>query len=320
VSADKFQSKGENEMKQKLMLLLLAIVTSLVMTGAVVAQEETPAQTTATTIMDVVESDERLTTFQTLVEAAVLADNLNEDGPFTVFAPTNEAFAAFEAMAEESGMNVTDVLLYHVANGSYKAAALQGRSNLPTLAGERLYFKSTEDTITINQMATVTLADIQTTNGVIHIIDHVLLPSTVENGNPGVTIMDVLAEDGRFETLISLLNAANFDQTLNNANDTFTLFAPTDEAFAALPDSTIENWMADPDGELSTILSYHIVGDALHSDQVANDNFSPPWEGRPIIGRFNDEDGLFVNGRSMIASDILASNGTIHAVDELLIQ
>lgn len=305
-------------MKRKLILLLLALVTSLVITGAVAAQEETPTQA-ATTIMDVVETDERLTTFQTLVEAAILADNLNQDGPFTVFAPTDEAFAAFEAMREESGLNLTDVLLYHVVNGRYNAAALTARSNLPTLAGERLYFNDVDDTMKINQMATISVADIQTSNGIVHIIDHVLLPTTVQNGNAEATIMDVLAEDGRFETLTSLLTTAGLDDMLNNPNDTFTLFAPTDEAFADASDSLLEKWTADPEGELNTILTYHIVGDVLYSDQIANDDYIPTWEGRPLRVTFDEQDGLFLNGQSLATPDMLAANGAIHAVDAVLV-
>jgi len=306
-------------MKRKLILLLLAIVTSLVIAGAAAAQEETPSQTSVTTIMDVVESDERLTTFKALVEAAILADNLNEDGPFTVFAPTNEAFAAFEEIAAASGLNMTDVLLYHVVNGQYNAAALAGRSSLTTLEGEHLFFNSTDDALSINQAATVAIADIQTSNGVLHIIDRVLLPSTVQKGNPGATIMDVLAEDGRFETFINLLTTANLDEMLNNTNDSFTVFAPTDEAFARAPESLIEFWTADPEGELNTILTYHIVGDALRSNQIATDTYIPTWEGRPLIVTFNDEDGLRLNGRSFVTADIMAANGVIHAVDAALI-
>lgn len=308
-------------MKQKIMLLIMALVTSLAITGVVLAQDEAPVQANPTTVMDVIESDERLTTFQTLAEAVVLADNLNEDGPFTVFAPTNEAFAAFEAMAEESDsdLDLTDILLYHVVNGRYPAAALMGRSNLPTLAGERLYFKSTDGTISINQMATVSVADIQTSNGVIHIIDHVLMPTAVQKGNAGATIMDVLAEDGRFETLIDLLTTAGLDEVLNNANDTFTLFAPTDEAFALAPQSLLDTWKADPEGQLNTILTYHLVGDALHSDQIANDDFIPTWEGRPLIVTYNEEDGLSLRGRHLVTPDMLAANGIIHAVDAVLI-
>jgi uncharacterized surface protein with fasciclin (FAS1) repeats len=269
--------------------------------------------------MDVIETDERLTDFQILVEAALLADNLDQDGPFTVFAPTDDAFAAFEAMAEESGVDVTDMLLYHVVNGSYNTEALAGRSSLPTLEGERLFFRSTDETVGINQAATVAVADIQTSNGVLHIIDHVLLPSTVQVGNPGVTIMEVLAEDGRFETLINLINSANLDDMLNDANASFTLFAPTDEAFAAAPESLLEEWTADPEGELTTILTYHIVGDPLRSHQIANDTFIPTWEGRPLIVTFDEEDGLRLNGRNLATLDMMAANGIIHAVNEVLL-
>jgi transforming growth factor-beta-induced protein len=303
-------------MKRKIILLLIALVTSLAFTGIVAAQEETPTRATATTIMNVVETDERLTTFKTLVEAAALADNLNEDGPFTVFAPTDEAFAAF---SQESGMNLTNILLYHVVNGNYNAAAVAGRSNLPTLSGERLYFNNVDETLSINQIATISVADIRTSNGIIHIIDRVLLPSAVQVGNAGVTIMEVLAEDGRFETLINLLTAAGLDDTLNNTNDTFTLFAPTDEAFAAAPDFLVEKWTADPEGELNTILSYHIVGDPLYSDQIANDDYIPTWEGRPLIVTFDEQDGLLLNHQSLATADMLASNGIIHAVSEVLV-
>ena len=115
------------------------------------------------------------------------------------------------------------------------------------------------------------------------------------------------------------LDSANLQNMLNNTGETFTLFAPTDDAFDAAPDFLIDKWTADPEGELRTILSYHVVGDSLYSDQIANDDYIPTWEGRALRVSYDETDGLFLNGETISTPDIQASNGVIHATNGVLV-
>lgn len=306
-------------------LLALGLVVSA---GSVGAQEEEPqtqTQTTETqTVYDVIQSEPRLEAFEILVEAAALADNLDQDGPFTVFAPADEAWAAFGEMAPESEASLTQILLYHVLNGEYMASTAAGRRALPTLAGEHLFFDDKGEAVILNETAKVIRTDIQAANGVVHVIDAVV-PLPEENslfaskqGSPEATIAQVLATDGRFETFLSLAEQAGLVELLENAGANYTLFAPTDEAFVAAPQELVEQWRSDPQGELQTILSYHIVGDRLGINQVATDGHIPTLEGRSLAVT-SDEEGIYLNGRPIQSANILATNGVIHVVDEVIL-
>lgn len=195
-------------------------------------QAQTPP-TTKQTVYDILQSEPSLASFKTLVEAAALHDNLQQDGPFTVFAPTNEAWAAFEAMAAGTDTTMTDILLRHVLNGEYPAAAIHGRRALPTLAGGYLFFNAAGPSsvdaapnadvrlaaganagLTINETVNVVRADIQASNGVVHVIDAVI-PTPEANslfastqGSPDASAAQVLAIDGRFDTFLSLAEQA----------------------------------------------------------------------------------------------------------------
>jgi uncharacterized surface protein with fasciclin (FAS1) repeats len=306
--------------RKSILLLVTLLVLGLTSSaGVVAAQGETPG-----TVYDVIESDARLESFETLVKAAALDDNLAQDGPFTVFAPTNEAWAAFEAMEAETGTTMTQILLYHVTNGEYTVSRLAEHKTLSTLSEERLLFNVKDETIVLNDTTEVITTDIRASNGVVHIIDtvmtlpegHSLLASKL--GSPEDAIAQVLAEDGRFETFLWLSEQAGLMEQLENRGVNYTLFAPTDEAFAAVPQELMEKWMSDPQGELKTVLSYHLVGDQLGINQIATDNYIPTLEGRPLIVATDEEVRVYVNGRPIQSFNILAANGVIHVVNEVL--
>jgi uncharacterized surface protein with fasciclin (FAS1) repeats len=177
----------------------------------------------------------------------------------------------------------------------------------------------------INESVPVASADIQASNGVVHIIDTVLsFPegNTIEAsdlGSPDKTIVDVLAEDGRFETLVSLLEQAGLSDALQNSSGNYTLFAPTDEAFASADPELVEEWTSDPEGALNTILSYHVVNDRLTINQIANDDYLPTMEGRAIVVDIDEFVRVYLNGRPVQSFNILADNGIIHVVDEVIL-
>ena len=161
-------------MKKVIGMLVLALVLTVSF-----AQEEMG------TIVDVAAADEQFSTLVTALEAAGLVETLSGEGPFTVFAPTN---AAFEQVADLEGLlaqpeTLRNILLYHVVPGEVMAADIAGLEMTPTALSEEstLEFAIDGDTVMVYD-ATVTTADIQASNGVIHVIDSVLLPGADEMG------------------------------------------------------------------------------------------------------------------------------------------
>lgn len=142
------------------------------------------------TIVEIAAGDDRFTTLVAAVGAAGLAETLSGPGPFTVFAPTNDAFAALPAgtvetlLKPENKGQLTDILLYHVDDRNLTAAGIPAGSNFfkPVLASQRLCITKSGGAVTIGdgtgEVATVIVADIVADNGVIHVIDKVLLPGT----------------------------------------------------------------------------------------------------------------------------------------------
>ena len=268
------------------------------------------------TIVDIAVSDENFSTLVTALDAAGLVETLQGEGPFTVFAPTNDAFEALPEGALDALLDdteaLTDVLLYHVADGKAMAAdvvELDGQK-VETLLGQYLDIMIDGDVVMVDN-AIVTVADIEATNGVIHVIDVVLLPETR-------TIVDIAVEDGRFTTLVTALQAADLVEALQGEGP-FTVFAPTDDAFAALPDGTLDSLLADTDA-LTKVLLYHVVDGKVMAAQVVE------LDGQEVETLSGDNvmviimDGTVkINDAQVIIADIEASNGVIHVIDAVLV-
>ena len=304
-------------MKKGFTLLLAVLLLSLLAaTGPVAAQN-------GATIYDIARSNGDFEQLTAAVEQAGLAGTLDSSGPFTVFAPTDDAFAAFAASGIDPEATLENILLYHVVPGTYTAENVVGRDSLPTVFGESIDVEVVDGAVVLDGRATVVATDIQASNGVIHVIDAVLAPpvnaldlSTA--GDPDMTIAEIAAADGRFDTLLAALNAAGLAQTFANPGD-YTVFAPTDAAFAALPAGTVEALLADPAGDLTTILLYHVVGDSLSINQIANDDFIPTLEGRPLRVTTDDSFNVSVDGAQIQLFNIRASNGVIHVIDSVMV-
>lgn len=287
------------------------------------AQTETQTQTTQSqSLMAMIRNNDQLNDFETLVQAVGLADNLDNDGPFTVFAPTDAALANLETVAANTNVSVTDILLYHIVNGSYNGQTVANRSTLTTLMGENVDIAVNAGSVSLNDRAGLVTTDIQADNGTLHIIDTVLLPPensifTSAEGSREDTLRMVLEEDGRFTTLLSLLQTADLGLDLDNPTLDYTIFAPTDAAFAQLSDELMEQLMNEPQ-TLEAILSYHVVGDSLSINQIATDDYIPTLEGRPLIVSTDASNNVSLNGTPIQNFNIVASNGVIHAVDTVL--
>jgi uncharacterized surface protein with fasciclin (FAS1) repeats len=304
-------------MKKGFTLLLAVLLLSLVaVTGPVAAQN-------GATIYDIARTSGDFEQLTAAVEQAGLAGTLDGPGPFTVYAPTDDAFAAFAASGIDPEATLQNILLYHVTAGAYTAENVVSRDSLPTVFGESIDVEIVDGAVVLDGRATVVATDIQASNGVIHVIDAVLAPpvnaldlSTA--GDPDMTIAEIAAADGRFDTLLAALDAAGLAQTFANPGD-YTVFAPTDAAFAALPAGTVEALLADPAGDLTTILLYHVVGDSLSINQIANDDFIPTLEGRPLRVTTDDSFNVSVDGAQIQLFNIRASNGVIHVIDSVMI-
>jgi transforming growth factor-beta-induced protein len=261
---------------------------------------------------DIVDTAVAAGSFNTLVaavKAAGLAEALKGEGPFTVFAPTDEAFAKLPEGTVEGLLNdlpkLRSILKYHVVAGSVDAAQVAKLSSAETLLGQSLSLR-TQSGVQVDN-AKVTAADIRCRNGIIHVIDTVLLPKD--------DIVDVAAKAGSFNTLLAALNAADLNDTLRGQGP-LTVFAPTDEAFAKLPAGTVEALLNDIP-RLRSILTYHVVPSKVLAADVVRLDEAKTVQGSKV--RIDTSSGVRINNAQVVKTDINAANGVIHVIDEVLL-
>ena len=277
-------------------------------------------------IVDLALASPDLTTLVTALQAADLVGALaDEDALFTVFAPTDEAFAALGEDAIAALLADTDaltnVLLYHVVAGaavdSIDATALYGQ--MVTMLNEADVAIDIRDGELYINDSKVIIKDIPATNGIIHVIDMVLIPESEEAAEPTGTIVDIALADPQFSTLVTALEAADLVSTLADETAVFTVFAPTDDAFALLGTDTINSLLADVP-TLTNILTYHVIG-----DQAVDAATATSLDGSDVEMLNGDtvsvsvQDGkLYINDSAVIAADVVATNGVIHVIDAVL--
>jgi uncharacterized surface protein with fasciclin (FAS1) repeats len=279
----------------------------------------TMAEVMEKTIVDVATEAGAFSTLLTAVEAAGLVETLQGDGPFTVFAPTDEAFAALPEGTLEGLLADTEalkqVLLYHVVSGRVMAADVVGLEAAASVQGEEIAISVDGGAVMVNG-ANVVTTDIEASNGVIHVIDAVILPPSMSEAEAMADIVGTAQAAGSFSTLLAAVEAAGLTETLQGEGP-FTVFAPTDEAFAALGQETIDALLADPE-RLSQILLYHVVAGEVLAADVAGLSAATSVQGEDISIRV--EDGkVFVNDAQVVTTDITTSNGVIHVIDAVIL-
>ncbi|MGX1930711.1 fasciclin domain-containing protein [Flagellimonas sp. 2504JD4-2] len=261
---------------------------------------------------------------QSLVAALTAANGdlptvLRGEGPFTVLAPTDEAFATFLDGAELGDIPVevlTNVLLNHVISGALFKADLDGlgsgySNTLATGAGDQnmSIFFDTSDGVTFNGVSSVDTPDVKALNGVVHVVDAVIdLPNIVDHAvaNPNLTSLVAALTDGGNTTFTDLLSDEGQD---------FTVFAPVNTAFDAFTNPN--------SNDLNAILSNHVIaGAAAFSSGLTNSyvNTVAEFDTNENLSLYiNTDDGVKLNGSSNVAiADIVATNGVIHAVDAVI--
>lgn len=308
--------------------LMVGLLATLVLTACAPVATPAPASTpmplepTAApqTIVDIAVADGRFTTLVAAVQAADLVDTLSSDGPFTVFAPTDAAFAKLPAgtlddlLKPENKQMLTDILLYHVVSGNVLAADVANLTEAQTVLGKNVAVKVDGGKVFIND-AEVILTNIQASNGVIHVIDTVILPPAEEKA---MDIVDIAAADGRFTTLVAAVEAAGLAETLKGEGP-FTVFAPTDEAFAKLPAGTVEDLLKPENKQqLTDILLYHVLPAKVMSAEVTDGLIADSALGTSVFFKL-DMGNAFINEAQIVITDIEASNGVIHVIDTVLL-
>ena len=308
--------------------LMVGLFATLVLAACAPVATPAPASTpmplepTAApqTIVDIAVADGRFTTLVAAVQAAGLVDTLSSDGPFTVFAPTDAAFAKLPAgtiedlLKPENKQMLTDILLYHVVAGKVLAADVANLTEAQTVLGKNVAVKVDGGKVFIND-AEVILTDIQASNGVIHVIDTVILPPAEETA---MDIVDIAAADGRFTTLVAAVEAAGLAETLKGEGP-FTVFAPTDDAFAKLPAGTVEDLLKPENKQqLADILLYHVLPGKVMSAAVTDGLITDSALGTSVFFKL-DMGKAFINEAQIVITDIEASNGVIHMIDTVLL-
>ena len=294
-------------MNNRVATLTILVIASLLLSPVVVADDTQDIPTNA----------QNTGVHDSLVAAlshAELVSALQADGPFTVFAPTDDAFAAagidlatFDT--EEENATLADILLYHVVSGEVTASAVNDGMNAEALNGDDLSFTVTDGVVMVND-ATVTSADVMASNGVIHVIDKVLMPPADLGDIPTVA-----QGTGIHTSLVAAVTQADLVATLQG-DGPFTVFAPTDDAFAA---AGIDLEALDTDegkAALTDILLYHVVAGEVPSSAVTDGLVAAAVNGDDLS--FTVGDSVMVNDATVVLADVPASNGVIHVIDKVL--
>lgn len=332
---------------------LLVVVMVLILVVPVVS-----ADMHEDTIVDIAVADGRFTTLVAAVTYAGLAEALS-GGEWTVFAPTDEAFAKLGLNADNiedafSKEEITDILLYHALDSKVDSAAALGMLGDITMAnGQKAGLKEFDGDLYVNDDSKVIIADIFGSNGIIHVVDTVILgpwprdeaeEAPVAEETPvaeevavgggtdemmaveepvaaapsGNTIVDLAVADGRFDTLVAAVTYAGLADALSGGE--WTVFAPTDEAFAKLDLNADNISSAFSKEELIDILLYHALDSRLDSAALLGMLGDITMANGQLAGLKEFDGDLYVNdGSKVIIADIFVDNGVIHVVDTVIL-
>lgn len=277
-------------------------------------------------LVDIIQTAEHAGQFTTLLTAlrtADLEDALKSPGPFTVFAPTNKAFAALPdgtvetLLRPENKSKLQSILTYHVVKGRVMSSDLMNYSNAKTLHGNKVRL-----TLMING-ASVIKPDIKSSNGVIHVIDSVILPDNfkpiqgyADKRAPKMAeknIIQTAMATGQFKTLVAAIEAADLVGALSGKGP-FTVFAPTDAAFKKLPAGTVTTLLQPENkAKLQAILKYHVLPANLSTHEILKSHTVKTLNGQSIYP------SVMLENSTIKMKNIFCRNGVIHVIDSVML-
>ena len=271
------------------------------------------------TIMDLVAADARFKTLAAAVNAAGLGEVLSGAGPFTVFAPTDAAFESLpegtvEALITEEGKtSLISILKNHVVSGRADLSSALGAGSISNLENNTLKVTFSEGSVRVND-AVLRQADVSTSNGIVHIIDSVLVPTK----EGPTSILETANKAGSFKTLLAAVETAGLEDYLESG-ESVTIFAPTDAAFNKLPAGTVEQLLKPENRKkLETVLINHALQGSVGAGTALSQGTAETLGNQTLT--FKIQGGRFqVNGITIDTVDLVCSNGIIHVVDEVIL-
>ena len=302
----------------KLIKLTLLIITSTLMFSC--SEDDSTIENGS--LSEFFSKNPEFTNLYAALEKAELVETLNQGGTFTVFAPTNTAFAEFLSANGFADLEAVptpllkEVLLNHVLNARVPSSDVStgyvktlGKGSASATNTLSMFINVTDDGVRINGVANVTAFDINCNNGVVHVVDDVIgLPTVVTHAvaNPN------------FSTLVSLLSQQNLVSTLSSsgAPAPFTVFAPLDSAF---DNATLNLYGTLSSSQRTAVLTYHVVGGAnVLSNAIPSGPITTLETGTFTITGTTIRDEQMRN-TNIVLTDVQASNGVIHAVSQVLL-
>lgn len=281
----------------------------------------------AVSVFDAAQDSEEFTTLVAALEATGLDETLDDlTTSYTVFAPTDDAFALLGEETINSLLADTDtlssILTYHVIAGRVDAQTAIGLagSTVETVNGQNIALSLNGENLLVNT-STVTMTDIVTDNGIIHVIDAVLTPKTVPETAPTNNIIETAQQAGNFSTLLAALDAASLTSALADESSEFTVFAPTDAAFEAIGSNFLNTLLANPT-VLADILKQHVLVGSVDSVTAMslNGQSAETLLGNTLPVAINAETNMLsFGGANIVVKDIMTTNGVIHVIDSVII-
>ena len=283
----------------------LVIFSILLSTNLVISQS----------VFDIIEGSDSHNTLEVAIVAAGLEETLSSEGTFTVFAPTDDAFSLVptnvldQLLADPTGQ-LTQILLNHVIGSVAMSSDLSDGMMITTLQGSEVEVGINNGVVTIGN-AMVTMADLEADNGVVHVIDAILMPA-----EETTSVFDIIEGSDSHNTLEVAIVAAGLEETLSSEG-TFTVFAPTDDAFSLVPTNVLDQLLADPTGQLTQILLNHVIGSVAMSSDLSDGMMITTLQGSEVEVGINN--GVVTIGNAMVTmADLEADNGVVHVIDAIL--
>jgi len=283
-----------------------------------------PSLSFETTLAGLVASKNNLSTLTSALELANLTETLDADIDYTVLAPTDSAFDALpEALLDrldDNPLELAEVLSYHVIPGKLTAEELNSLNLLQTIQGQTVLVYNRDGAPVINGSINVIESDLEGSNGIVHVIDGVLLPADLSTDEDLPSVAEIASERPELSTMLAAILAAGLGDEFQ-APGQFTLFAPTNAAFDNLPPGALDDLLANPD-ELRKLVLYHTIYGDYSSAEVSQTPVLPMITGQVVNAEADDiSNRIFLNDLARVnVTDIQARNGVIHEIDEVLIR
>jgi transforming growth factor-beta-induced protein len=301
-------------MNKKITAIIVVVVAAVLLAAVALSGFNLNLSSQATSGKSVVQTaqdDGNFTKFIGALNTTGLTETLNGSGPYTVFAPTDTAFAAMNQTAlnnlTKDNASLAKVLRYHVVPGKITASQLTNNLTLKTLEGQDLVIIENQTGTYVNN-AKIAANGTEVSNGMLYAIDKVLVPQT---------IVETLNNTSSLSKFTTAVMKANLTDSLNGTGP-FTVFAPSDSAFAKADQTELNRLMSSNDTtNLTKMLTYHVVPYNVVIGNGTNSSLLKTVEGSFLVMTVHAS-GVFINDAKVLTADIVCSNGVVHIIDKVL--